>query len=54
MTNWLKALAKTHAFGGTVPAVGRAFTDAGVREAIVDGFISKEDGLGDRPGKTAG
>ncbi len=52
MMNWLEALAKVRAYGRTVPAIGRAFIEAGVRKAIVDGFITKEDGLGERPKKT--
>jgi hypothetical protein len=52
MTNWLKAVAKTRVYGRTVPAVGRSFIETGVRKAIVDGFITKEDGLGEQTKKT--
>ncbi len=46
MENWLKALASARVYGRTVAAVGRALIEAGVRQAIKDGFISKEDGAG--------
>jgi hypothetical protein len=47
MTNWLKALARARVYGRTEPAVGRALIEAGIRQAIKDGFITKEDGGAD-------
>jgi hypothetical protein len=49
MTNWLQALANARVFGRTSPAVGRALIEAGIRQAINDGVISKEDGFKEHP-----
>ncbi len=42
--NYLKALAKKGTHGSSVPAVGRALIESGVRQAIIDKFIAAEDG----------
>jgi hypothetical protein len=41
---YLKALAKRGTHGSSVPAVGRSLIEQGVRQAIIDKFISAEDG----------
>ena len=41
---YLRALAKKGTHGSSVPAVGRSLIEEGVRRAIVDKFISAEDG----------
>jgi hypothetical protein len=40
----MKALAKKGTHGSSVPAVGRSLIEEGIRRAILDKFISAEDG----------
>lgn len=41
---YMKALAKKGTHGSSVPAVGRSLIEQGIRQAIVDKFISAQDG----------